>query len=196
MMDLHSFKKLFRRNELSGFTMLEALVVFSVFVLITLALVGLSLQLRSLYNLGEAQFDSVGSARNAVNAISFYTKQAQRVVVSQTVNSVLYTTGPNTLVLQVPAIGSGGDIIDSTFDYVVFATSSDILSREIEADAASVRNSGSKFIANNLSSLIFSYNNTDLSLVNQVSITVSSTATSARQQAEQYQTADFLLRNY
>jgi hypothetical protein len=193
-------KKVRRFNcpgAMRGASMVETLVVIAVFVVISLALAGLGIQLGYLYNLGEAQFDSVGSARAALSGISPYARQARQVVSSTIIDNTTYNTATSTLVLEVPAISENGTIIDAVYDYVVFYTTSTNFYRVLAADSASARPSENKLLANNITDLVFTYsNNLNFAVVTEIAVSVSSTAGNSRHLSEHVQSAQFQMLNY
>lgn len=179
-----------------GATIVEALVVLALFVLISVTLVSLYFQHGELYSMGQAQFESVASARAALNGISAYAVQARRVVASQTITGTLYTAGTSTLVLEIPSINENGDIIENTFDYAAFYTSSTALYRALAPSPPSARADGTKFLADNLTNLMFSYDNADFSQVKKVTVSVTSTTAIGRATEEHHESVELILRNY
>jgi len=179
-----------------GMALVEALVVLAVFLLISAAMLGLYVQHGRLYSLGQAQFETVSSARGALNGISAYTVQARRVVTSTVIASIVYTTGTSTLALELPAINGSGDIINGVFDYVVFYGSGDTLQRILAPNAASARVGATRLLADNVTGLVFSYDNADVNLVKKVIVSVTSTAGSGTVTEEHHESGEFILRNY
>lgn len=180
-----------------GVTLVEMLVVLSLFILISSFLVSLSIQYQSLYNLGEANYIAVGNARSVLNSIGVYTVQAHRVVESRTIAGATYVTGTSTVVLQIPAVDLSGDIVSDAWDYVVFRkTSTSSVYRHIEADPNSARVSGERLLGSTVGSLVFTYNNVSTTLATKVSVDIESNRIIGHVEAANHETADYILRNY
>ena len=74
--------------------------------------------------------------------------------------SAQFITGPQTLILKIPAYSASGQVIDAIFDYAVITrdpTALKILRKHIFPDVQSFRNSENKVLATALDSLSFVY---------------------------------------
>ena len=86
---------------------------------------------------------------------TLFTIQAHRVIGSFTFTTTTYYTGTSTVILQIPAMTSGGSSVRDVWDYVVLYTSGANLYRKTQVDEASSRTAGTKLLTGNLQSLIF-----------------------------------------
>lgn len=179
-----------------GFTLIEVVVSLGVFTLLLLAMFNLYLTYGSLYTSQETKLTTLAGGRAALSEVSLFTVQAYRVVGNITIATTTYYSGTTTLALQLPAINSGGGIINNAWDYVVFYKSDANLYRTIQADGASVRISGTKSLTNNLQSLIFTYDNADLTQAQKVTINLTTQNRDGRQTATSSFTAELTLRNF
>lgn len=98
---------------------------------------------------------------NALDATGLYTASASQVIASATLNGTAYTTGTELVILELPAIDSNKDIIDSTFDYVAIgldpaATNTFII--DFDADVLSDRADLTRNITTLVNQVIFRYN--------------------------------------
>ena len=125
------------------------------------------LAILSLYMAGQKYFfnqsnraDSIDDSRFPGIWISRDIRGALQVV--DTVAS--YTTSSNTLILQVFSLDENDNIIDGTFDFIIFRQNPDnpnFLEQIIQADAASSRRDGTRTLADSLDSLAFFYYDED-----------------------------------
>lgn len=82
--------------------------------------------------------------------------------------SPLYTTDADTLILKLPAISAGGDVIESVYDYAIVeadAAKSSILRKQIFKDNQSFRNEENKVLSTALDTIDFSYFDSNSNLV-------------------------------
>jgi hypothetical protein len=137
-----------------GFTIIEILVTMGLFVLMIAALVLLYQGYGTLFVSEQTSFWMKTSANIAVTEIEHATLQANRILASYTISGTTYTTGPSTLVLELPSTDASGGVISGAFDHVVFYVSGTVLYRLIEANPASQRQNGTKRLCDSLSTLV------------------------------------------
>jgi prepilin-type N-terminal cleavage/methylation domain-containing protein len=164
------------RNKKSlGFTLIELLVVIVMIAALMLVLVNLFLGQNKIYRTQTAELNVTSSARSALDDIDFFVRSADVVAAS----NGGYSTGAQILVLQIPSINAQSQIITATFDYVVFYLTGTDFFRQIFANAASTRPSGTKLLGRNVTGLAFTYNNMNYALVTEVTtdMTIQESAT-------------------
>lgn len=107
--------------------------------------------------------DTQYAAFQVVDTFGLYASSATSVVDSQTINGRAYTSGTSTVVLKLPSIDAGGNLIGNTFDYVAFGLYQDDATRfmfDIDAATGSDRLNGQFIKASLVDKLIFRYNAT------------------------------------
>ncbi len=159
-------------NPLRGFTLMETLLVIGLFVLLLAALIGLYQAYGTLFTAEQGRFVLGNTANTAVTEIEQAVLQANRILASRTISGTTYTTGSNTLVLELSSVDAGGAVISGTFDHVVFYVSGTSLYRLSEPDPASSRQSGVKQLSDTLSALTLSYNAVDVTMASSVTVDI------------------------
>ena len=150
-----------------GFSLIEVVVAVAVFVIVILGFFGLYDGYIRTFNTQQAQFIVTTSASALMNEVTTMVLQADRVLSAHTFSGTAYTSGASSLVLELPAIDSSGNILTG-HDYVVFYVSGNAAYRLFEADAASNRRSGLKQLSDAVNSLIFTYDNIDVTQATKV----------------------------
>lgn len=117
-----------------------------------------------IYNIETAELNITSDARSSLDDIDAYVRQANRVADSYTI----YTTGSQTMVLQVQSINPSNSLIPATYDYVVFYLTGDDLFRQIFPNVLSSRLASTKKLASNVSAFALTYNNASFPLVDEV----------------------------
>ncbi len=187
-------KHLFRPQP--GFTLIEVVVGIGVLVVLLFSLFNLYLAYGSLYTSQNNQLTIVAAGRSIMSELGLYTVQAYRVVGNYTIATTTYYSSTTTLALQIPAINSGGSIINNTWDYVVFYANGTNLYRTIAADGASSRISGTRKLTNYLQNITFTYDNADLTLAQKVSIDLNLQNQEGNYTATNHLTEQLTLRNF
>lgn len=159
-----------------GFTLLESVVVVGVTALALGALANLFFIFNSIYGYERMFLTVAGSSGEAMNALEAAVLPAEEVLSSHDFSGTIYSSATTTLVLMLPAMNSSGDIITGAKDYIAFHTSSSTLYRTILADAQSVRMSGTKRLSATLSSLSFTYDDSDFSRAKSVIVDIETQA--------------------
>lgn len=144
-----------------GFTLLESVVVVGVTALTLGALANLFFIFNSIYGYERMFLTVAGSSGEAMNALEAAVLPAEEVLSSHDFSGTIYSSATTTLVLMLPAVDSSGDIITGAKDYIAFHTAPGTLYRTILADAGSIRTSGTKRLSATLSSLSFTYDDSD-----------------------------------
>lgn len=148
----------------NGFTLIEVIMVIFLVGALALVVSKLLMGQDQIYHTQNMELDVTGDARSTLDSIDSYVRMADMLVSSQG----SYTLGTQTLILKIPAINGSSQIIPATFDYVVYNLSGTNLDRITIPDAASSRSNVTKRVASTVSSLVFSYDNANPSLVENV----------------------------
>lgn len=144
-----------------GNTLLETAVVVAITALMFLLLGAIFITQGRYLAIQNAISDTQYSAFQVVDTFGLYASTAQSVVASQTINGRSYTSGTNTVILKLPSINNGGDIIANTFDYVAFglyASDKTKFMFDIDSATGSDRVDGQFIKAQLVDKLIFRYN--------------------------------------
>ncbi len=160
-----------------GFTLIEVVIVTSIFTVLALALLNVFDWHNKLFNLERADTEAVGSARITMNNMATYIAQASNIEANRTIGGTTYTTDADTVVLQLPAFDSSGNLLASIYDYVVYNKSGTTLSQITEIGSGSSRNAGTKVMTAYAQSLSFTYDSVDLTQVTQVIVDLQTQAT-------------------
>lgn len=152
------------RNSNFGFTLIEILVVITIVSVVSIVLVDLLIGHNRLYRTQTAELNVQNSARNALDGIDSYTRQANRALSVYTT----YTATPQVLILQLQSINGSNQLIPGTFDYVVFYLNGGNLLRVVFPNASSGRSASTKLLASNVTGLVFTPNHSDYSLVTKI----------------------------
>lgn len=164
-------------NTSRGYTLAETIVVVALFAILSGALALFYIYFDRTFIYEESLNTTDMAAGVAAQDIQNYTILADQVLASTTVNGTNYVTATTTLVLQVPSIDSSNAIISGSFDTVVYNLAGGILSRITSASTQSVRASGTNQLATGVTSLTFTYDNTDRTQVTNVNTSLSVTTT-------------------
>jgi prepilin-type N-terminal cleavage/methylation domain-containing protein len=153
-----------------AFTLLEVLIVLAITALMFMALITIFIRYNSYFVEQRARITVGQSAAVSMNELHRLSLQADAVVVSHAFGGTTYTSGPSTLVLELPSITSSGDIVDGAHDYVVFYASGTTLYRMFDIAGASARSGGTKALTTALEHIAFTYDNADLASARSITI--------------------------
>lgn len=178
--------------SMKGFSVIELVVVIPLIAMVAFFLSYVGIYHFQTYYSEIAELNITNDIRNALDDIDNYTRQANRVLLSYST----YSTGTNILVLQIPSINGSGAVIEGTYDNVVFYLSGSDFFEQIFPNASSSRVALTKKMANNVSSLTFSYDNADYSLVKQVTANITITQNAGTSTRSINISSQSKLRNY
>lgn len=179
-----------------AFTLIETIIVVAITALMMLALANLFNNFNVLYAYQQTFVASANNAGSALNAIGAAVLPADHVIASHTFSGQLRSSGATTLVVELPTINSSGVVIPNAFDYIAFYLSGTDLYRVTDPNVSSIRASGTKKVASLISSLSFSYDNGDFTLVTYVSTNVTATLNARNGQVQTSLHEQFYLRNF
>lgn len=163
-------------KQQNGFTIIEVSIVIALFTILLLGLLSIFDWQNKIYNFEQAEVQATGSARTAMNSLTFTLAQGIRLESSRTINGTNYTTGGGSVVVQLPAYSSSGDLIPSVYDYVAYYSTGTNLYQITEAGSGSARPAGTKILSDKLNSFSLTYNNGDVTAASEVSVVVTTQA--------------------
>lgn len=153
-----------RQNKQNGFTLIEVVVVVALVAMASYILIDLFLGQHKLYKTQTAELNITNDARLTLDEIDLYVRQGNRVLSAYG----SYTTGPQSMIIQVQSFNSSGRLIAGTYDQIVFYMMGTDLFRQVFSDPASSRQSGVKKLASHVSGFNLTYNSADFSSVTEV----------------------------
>jgi prepilin-type N-terminal cleavage/methylation domain-containing protein len=181
----------------AGFTLMEIIVVLALMTILLIGLLSLYDWHAKIYSLEQGDIRATSSARTALNNMSLYLAQATSVMSFRAVNGVTYTSDADTMVIEMPTLGSTGNYIANTYDYVVYYIDNGKLYELDDFDASSVRPETTKQLAEGVQTFILTYNDDDPTLATTVEIDLqTSIPISATSSATAHVVDTILLRNH
>lgn len=165
-----------RKSQQAGFTLFEMIIVIFLLAILLVGLLNIFDWQQKVYNLEQADIAATGTARVALNAMTFAIAQGTEIVASRNINGTDYSTGGSTIVVEVPSYDSNGDWLPSDHDYLVFTANGNRLEMITDAAANSDRKSGTKLLTDSLESFALTYNNGTPSQASQVTAIVTTRA--------------------
>ncbi len=160
----------------SGFTLMEAVLVVALFGILMVAITEFFFGSNQIYQTQNAELGINYSARQALDDIDTFVRQAVQVVGT----FGTYNSGPTTLILEVQSVNSSNQLIPGVYDTILFNLSGSSLYREIFPGLGSVRPAGMRLIGSDISSLAFTYNDANFAQVDLVSTSMDIIKTSGR----------------
>ncbi|MDO8593745.1 MAG: prepilin-type N-terminal cleavage/methylation domain-containing protein [bacterium] len=151
-----------------AFTLIEVIITVSLSVILMLAITQLYVVYGRVVTSQNAYINVVLGAGKIMDSFRLAGLQANSVVASHTFFGVGYTSGASTVIFKIPSIDSSGSIIMGAYDYVGIHASGTDAYRFVDAASGSSRVTEQKRLTNALSSMIFTYDNAELSLSTNV----------------------------
>ncbi len=184
-----------KKND-KGFTLIEMMVVIFLGGLLLVVILSIYVWHNSVYNYQQALVKTSEAGRRSLTSMQTYVSQAYRVLATSTVNSTLYSSDSQTLVLQLPSVDNAGSVVPSKWDVAVFYSASGKLFVAVSPDAGSFRPRILKQISDSLNSLVFTYDNADFNLVKKITVALNNSMVVKNQTVSQNITQDMYLYNY
>lgn len=178
-----------------AFTLIETVIIIAITAMMMLALAALFINFNSFYVYQQTFTATVKSAGGAINAISDASLPADQVLASHVFSIGTISSGATSFALELPSIDSSGNILAGKHDYIGFYLTGTDLYRRTEADASSVRTSGTKKVATLVSSLSFTYDNTDFTKVTSVTTDIIAQLNTKKGLVQTHLNEQFYLRN-
>lgn len=165
-----------KHRKQAGFTLFEMIIVIFLMAVLLIGLLNIFDWQQKVYSLEQADIAATGTARIAMNHMTFAIAQGSEIVTNRNINGTDYTTGGTTLVLKLPAYDSGSNVLANAYDYIVYTVDDNRLLQVIDADSSSVRHSGTKLLTDSLENITFTYNNATPASASQVSVNLTTRA--------------------
>ncbi len=159
-----------RLNKQNGFTLFEMIIVIFLMAVLLLGLLNMFDWQQKVYNLEQAEIAATGSARNAMNALTFGLAQGSAIVASRNIGGTDYSTSSSTVIVQVPSYDSSGNLISGSSDYIVYTADGVSLYQIIDPAVGSDRPASTKLLTGSLETFSLTYNNPSPTAASQVSI--------------------------
>lgn len=148
-------------KNLKGWSLLEVLISVTIAAVAGGLIINLMVSSNKLFFDQSAQISHGLSLNQAKLEITDLIKSCAGIVTQYPVSGVAqYTTDSNTLVIKLPAISSGGDVIESVYDYAVIEADTakpTVLRKQIFKSTGSYRNPENKVLSTSLANLYFNY---------------------------------------
>ena len=161
----HTMKAAGRPGRMGGFTFVEVLVASSLATVAAGVIFFIFIGMQNNFITGNSYIDIHKDARMAMDWLA----KDIRCAITLSPSHGAYATSNNCIVLRVPSIDSGGNVIDvdNDHDLIIYNLTGDTppkLERIVDAkDGVSSRTDEIRTVADNIESLEFSYNGNGLS---------------------------------
>jgi type II secretory pathway pseudopilin PulG len=159
-----------------AFTLVEVVVTLGIAVAMLLVLVQFFISTNKQFAFQKTFVEVAQGADDVALAVAELALPADQVLASRTFGATSYQSGTQALVLEIPSIDSSGAIISGTYDYAVFYITAGKLYRITEAAAGSARKSGTRLMSENVTALMFTYDDATFANVTTVSVSVTTAA--------------------
>jgi prepilin-type N-terminal cleavage/methylation domain-containing protein len=179
-----------------GFTLVELIITLGISFAALAGLVNMFFIFNATHEYQRIFHATAGSASASMNAIEAAVLPARHVLSSRTISGTTYSSGPSTLVLEVPAVDDIGNMVNGTNDYIVIVASSTSLYRITDAAATSARESGTTLLSTTLNALSFTYDEASYADVSRVTADVHTRATYKNDTAQTRLIEELRLRNF
>lgn len=148
------------RLNSKGITLTEILVTLAITAVVGTLLVTIFSQNNRLFYNQQTKVSHGISSNEAINQIDDGIRGAVTVESQYPAQNPNYISGVSTLILKLPSIDTSGNVISTTFDYMIFSIDPSIptiLRQIVYTDPQSARSSANKVISTNLKSLNITY---------------------------------------
>lgn len=160
-------------RRFAGVSLMETIVVIGVMAIIMLVVTQLFILNYQIYAVQNKRADNDTGAVIAAQSISQTVRGASNVETSHVFGGVTHTSSTSELVLKTPAFDAGGNPVVLAYDYVAIyrdGTDATKIFAVTDADPAGAKSDGSRLITAYNASMIFRYNNSDITDANRVSV--------------------------
>ena len=181
-----------------GYSLLETLVVVGILVVIMIVLAEIYIGQTVFFQREEARVEVALQNTRTLADMMAQIREAKAVIASQTLDSVVYQSGPEQLVLQLFSLDAAKQPLPNNFDYAVYfrdPSNSSILMKKVAIDPASSRQPTVRNLDDFAQNLLFSYDNPNFEDVKTVEIYLSSRKISGGINFNASSTARAVLRN-
>ena len=183
-----------------GFSIIELVTGFAIIGLVSILVATLYFANFRLFTNQNTQIEVSSQNKTALGEMINQIRESESVV-STCSACAGDTTSPTVLVLRLWPLDASGEPFDpgtTAYDYVVYGsdtTDNTKLTKKTLPDAGSTRAGQTKTISSNVSNLQFSYDNTDPSLVMEVTIDLENSQTVNGKTQTSTQSSKAILRN-
>jgi len=160
-----------------GFTLIEVVITMALSVVMLVALTSLFRAFNATYAYQQAFTGTTDASGSVLRTIESAVRPANAVLTSHAFNAGTYTSGEESLVLELPATDASGSVLAGKHDYVAFYRSATTAYQLVEVDPASARRSGLSTIGREVVSLAFTYNDPSPALATLVSVDITASTT-------------------
>jgi type II secretory pathway pseudopilin PulG len=170
----------FQNNKIKGdrgFSGIETLVVVLVMLMLFMLLIQFYISYRASFSVLSANYDVGVTAGVVISETTEAIRLADKVIASRTISGTAYTTGANTLILELPSIDNSGNILIGKVDYLLFYITGSNIYKVIDPDASSSRKAGVTQLSGTATSFILSYDNGTASLAKRIEVDVQTSKT-------------------
>ena len=141
-----------------GFTLVELLIVVSLSVVISAVLVAILINNTELVYKENSRVSQGLDLNDALANIKTYIRQAQSVASSYPETPpVSYTSSSTQLVLKFVSLDANGEVVQATFDFVIYLKDQDKLKILVIPGSGSSRLPQDSILAKNVSEVLFDY---------------------------------------
>ncbi len=140
-----------------GLTLVEVLVAMGLAAVVGTLLLSVMINSAGLFYKESSKLQEGLNINDTLAKVRQSIKQSSGVSATYTSSGTTYTSSSTQIVLKIPAIDALGNIISSTFDYLVFFQDSTKLRYKLFPDAQSSRKSQDQIFSTSVDSLTFKY---------------------------------------
>lgn len=175
---------------MKGLTLPELLIAMTITVLVGGLIAGMLVNNSGVFYKQASKVGQGLGANDSLAQIRSNIKEARAVAAGYPIGSSTYTSGASQLVLRLATIGSSGNVVLNTYDYVVYHLDNNNLRMRLFPDALSQRNAENRVLANNVNSLNFQYfDNTGSEITPTSAVRVKITLTLSQKAGAGYETS-------
>lgn len=151
----------------------DALITIFIIVLIGTLLIGIYFMYSNIYKVENIYQELSAENSNASQMLLSDIRNAHIILASKEIDAITYTTDEDTVIINLPSIDQNQDIIDGSFDTIVYQRDPLDLSKLKSITSSAVgssRPSGTKLVSNDVDLFILNYNNVSFDQSSKVEI--------------------------
>ncbi len=173
----HRQKQKRNKPNTLGFTLIEIVIVLG--LVSTLMIVLFTIFEGQLRNFGyqQAQLKATGSSRTAMDSLTRNIMQASAVDINRTINSVLYTSDSDAVVLRLPSMNSSYQTLADTFDFVTIYLDGNNLYEIVEVGSGSFRKPTFRLLSDSVNSFTLTYDSATMADVTKITFDITTRTT-------------------
>ena len=179
-----------------GMTLVEVLVAMAISGILLAALANLFGSFIALYACQNAFRNTAGASGAVLHGIGAAALPADQILSIHDFAGTSYGSDAGTLVLELPSVDANGALVSEQYDYVAFYRSGTSAYRTVAASAGSARHSGTTKLGDTIVSLIFSYDDPDVTKAKIVTVDVVASTTERGRETASHLLETFQLRNF